>query len=63
MDLDKVISNFGLFDPNWKEKVKEMDDWCQENCSGFYHYDMLVVNIRWIFVLEEDAMAFKLRWE
>lgn len=39
----------------------EMLLWCRENCTGlFYGSDQ--IGMDWIFMVEEDAVAFKLRW-
>ena len=56
------MSDVGLSDPGWKEKVRERRDWCGENCRAQVFHDMLTEEARWSFVSEEDAMAFKLRW-
>lgn len=38
-----------------------MAEWCNKNCSGdWFGTDNL--NESWIFELEIDALAFKLRW-
>ncbi len=40
-------------------EIQEAKDWCKENCTGWYS----VYNENYtVFTLEEDAMAFKLRW-
>lgn len=33
-------------------------DWCDKNCKGYFQQD----NYMFLFELESDAMAFKLRW-
>ena len=42
-----------------KSHVK-MADWCKENCHGNYMGGDYYFG--WYFELEEDAVAFKLRW-
>ncbi len=60
--LAVVMSDFGLFNPSWKQMLRERVVWCDENCHYLYVHDILSQNIRWQFVSDEDAIAFKLRW-
>ena len=39
-----------------------LQNWCDRNCSGLVYCDILSDSMRWGFVFEEDAMAFKLTW-
>ena len=36
-----------------------IDNWCDQNCKGKWSW---LEATMWGFELEEDAMAFKLRW-
>jgi len=40
-------------------RVDNMVDWCKENCKG---RSMYMQNLKFIFELKSDAMAFKLMW-
>lgn len=40
----------------------KLQRWCDENCQGLVYCDTLYDCMRWGFVLEEDAMGFKLKW-
>lgn len=58
-----VYTEFGLSSTtNWRDKFQIRRDWCGENCQGQFVHDLLSDSTRWGFELEEDAMAFKLRW-
>ena len=61
----RIIENSGckimvVFDYRvLSEMDKEYNKWCKENCSGKY----FVYNENYAFFdIEEDAVAFKLRW-
>jgi len=41
-----------------EELLKERDEWCTENLEGFFKLEQN----RSSFEIEDDAMAFKLRW-
>lgn len=58
----EVYTTNGLLSINWLIKNENQVDWCRENCSDFFDFDLLSLTTRWNFVSEIDAMAFKLRW-
>ncbi len=39
---------------------EEIIKWCQENCNGLIYFNYQSYSAK--FELEEDVMAFKLRW-
>jgi len=38
--------------------IKETNSWCEDNCCGKWHGNGFI----FMFELENDAVAFKLRW-
>lgn len=56
------IKDSGLSISNWLKVCETYLYWCDENCNGYYHFDVLPDSTRWIFDDETEAMAFKLRW-
>lgn len=62
MALIELYTVIGLLSSNWREDVDTKYKWCKNNCSGWWHFDMLSHTTRWNFKYEQDAMAFKLRW-
>ncbi len=51
--------------PNVFETYDEMIIWCKENCVGDFRggrYTLADMSGEFDFELEDDAMAFKLRW-
>ena len=48
---------------NALDRGNEIGTWCDENVESHrIEYDAPYPYLRWCFVSEEDAMAFKLRW-
>lgn len=52
-DSDKSYNN---------DSVKDMKSWCGKNCRGQWEYTIYYDVLLWTFKIEEDAVAFKLRW-
>ncbi len=49
----KVVAN-----EEYEDEYNKMGHWVDENCTGMWTHS----HMTYIFELEEDAMAFKLRW-
>lgn len=58
-----VYLNGGLTSRNWIVRRNELLQWCDLNCIDFYTMDILTTKIRFSFMNETDAIAFKLRWK
>lgn len=48
-----------MFEEYEDDLYKEIDHWCNKNSIGKWSW---IETTMWGFELEEDAMAFKLRW-
>lgn len=56
---------FDTFDEHLRENLstnRMFNEWCQENCSHYFIFDILGKGIRCSFTDETDAMGFKLKW-
>lgn len=63
MALIEIESGAGLFfEPLWSTHLRHRNNWCKENCEGYFTHRLNTMNCIWEFELEIDAMAFKLRW-
>ena len=63
MALIQIRNGPGLLnDPRWKIKLNYRNNWCKENCEGYYTHSLTSLYCFWEFSLATDAMAFKLRW-
>ena len=51
--------NFDDIDDEYHPRVDEMIKWCRENCKGRSMYKQ---DLQFRFQLEEDVVAFKLRF-
>lgn len=53
----RILVEFDISRPSSMDE--EYNEWCKENCTGdYYVYNEYCV----FFELEEEAVAFKLRW-
>lgn len=62
MVLIIVITDTGMLNQNWVQNRDRHLLWCKENCNGYFILDVFARSMKWSFVSETDAMAFKLRW-
>jgi len=44
------------------DSLEAMSQWCEKNCFGKWTYNNFHDIFIWDFELEEEAVAFKLRW-
>ena len=59
------VSTWNMLQPEFvdgSDPIAIMDQWCKDNCSGSYRFEDWYLNEEYEFELEEDAVAFKLRW-
>lgn len=57
--LDEFTFSFIIED----EKVNDCVDWCKHNLTGKYTYNQIEDKIIFTVMNDEDAAAFKLRWQ
>jgi len=46
-----------------EERAAEIEQWCQKNLNGGYHWNAAWANINYLIENEEDAVLFKLTWK
>lgn len=58
----ELYSEPGLLNGNYVDNNKKLEQWCHNNCMGYFHKDILPLYTRWSFIKKVDAIAFKLKW-